>query len=155
MSERSATFRDHRDWLIAGPDGNPVSAGYNWDANLFALDPKAEYADFYEKALYNHILGSIDPDSGLTTYFYSLKPGHFKVYCTPLNSFWCCTGTGVENHAKYGDSIYAHKGDTLWVNLFIPSELKKKWPALLFSMQVKTPPASSMRVVAFVTATVP
>jgi len=56
-------------------------------------------------------------------YFLSLKPGHFKVFNTPLDSFWCCTGTGVENHAKYGDSIYFHDDAALWVNLYIASEL--------------------------------
>jgi len=56
----------------------------------------------------------------------SLKPGHFKTYSTPENSFWCCVGTGMENHAKYGDTIYFHGNDSLYVNLFIPSELS--WP---------------------------
>jgi hypothetical protein len=90
---------------------------------LFGWKPDARYADYYERALYNHILSSIDPDSGMMLYFLSLKPGHFKVYNTPTNSFWCCTGTGTENHAKYGDSIYFHNDTSLWVNLFIPSEL--------------------------------
>ena len=92
--------------------------------DLFQLDPKPQYADYYERALYNHILASIDPADGMTMYFLSLAPGHFKVYSTPADSFWCCTGTGLENHAKYGDSIYFHDDSTLWVNLFIPSELK-------------------------------
>ena len=64
--------------------------------------------DFYERALYNHILASQDPDTGMFTYFMSLKPGHFKAYSTPENSFWCCVGTGMENHSKYGDTIYFH-----------------------------------------------
>jgi hypothetical protein len=91
---------------------------------LFEAEPDAEYADFYERALFNHILGSIDPVDGMTTYFISLKPGHYKVYGTPLDSFWCCNGTGMENHAKYGDSIYFHDADKLWVNLFIASEAR-------------------------------
>ena len=59
-------------------------------------------------------------------YLMSLKPGHFKTYSTPENSFWCCVGTGMENHAKYADTIYSHNADSLWVNLFIPSELNWK-----------------------------
>jgi DUF1680 family protein len=59
-------------------------------------------------------------------YLMSLKPGHFKTYSTPENSFWCCVGTGMENHAKYGDTIYFHNDRSLFVNLFIPSDLS--WP---------------------------
>jgi DUF1680 family protein len=94
--------------------------------HLFEWDPKPQYADYYERALYNHILASIDTENGMMLYFLSLAPGHFKVYSTPTESFWCCTGTGVENHAKYGDSIYFHDDSTLWVNLFIASELNWK-----------------------------
>ena len=94
--------------------------------HLFGWRPEARYMDYYERALYNHILGSQDPKTGGLTYFYSLKPGHFKIYSTPFDSMWCCVGTGIENHAKYGDTIYYHDDDTLWVNLFIPSQLDWK-----------------------------
>jgi DUF1680 family protein len=92
--------------------------------HLFEWEPSATQMDFYERALYNHILASQDPDTGMMTYFVSMKPGHFKVYSTPLDSFWCCMGTGIENHAKYGDTIYFHAPDTLYVNLFIASTLR-------------------------------
>jgi DUF1680 family protein len=63
----------------------------------------------------------------MMTYFQPTRPGYPKLYCTPFDSFWCCTGTGIENHAKYGDSIYFHSElDTLYVNLFIPSTLDWK-----------------------------
>jgi DUF1680 family protein len=88
---------------------------------LFMQQPSATYADFYERALYNGILASQDPASGMVTYFQGARPGYVKLYCTPVDSFWCCTGTGMENHAKYGDSIYFHDDRGLWVNLFIPS----------------------------------
>ena len=91
--------------------------------HLFGWRPDARYMDYCERALYNQILGSQDPNSGGVTYFYSLKPGHFKTYSTPLDSMWCCVGTGIENHSKYGDTIYYHNEDTLWVNLFIPSQV--------------------------------
>ena len=90
---------------------------------LFSLEPDAQKMDFYERALYNDILASQDPETDMFTYFMSLKPGHFKVYSTPDNSFWCCVGTGMENHSKYGDTIYFHTDDSLFVNLFIASEL--------------------------------
>ena len=90
---------------------------------LFLADPNAEYADYYERSLYNGILASQDPDSGMVTYFQGARPGYMKLYCTPVDSFWCCTGTGMENHAKYRDSIYFHDRDALYVNLFIPSKV--------------------------------
>ena len=90
---------------------------------LFRHDPEALYADYYERALYNGILASQDPDSGMVTYFQATRPGYVKLYCTPFDSFWCCTGTGMENHATYGDSIYFHDAGSLYVNLFIPSEV--------------------------------
>ncbi|HYD54939.1 MAG TPA: beta-L-arabinofuranosidase domain-containing protein [Gemmatimonadaceae bacterium] len=88
---------------------------------LFAEAPSAAYADYYERALYNGILASQDPRTGMTTYFQATRPGYVRLYHTPEESFWCCTGSGMENHAKYGDSIYFHDDDSLWVNLFIPS----------------------------------
>ena len=94
--------------------------------DLFALEPSAAKMDFYERALYNHILASQDPETGMFVYLMSLKPGHFKTYSTPEDSFWCCVGTGMENHSKYGDSIYFHDADSLYVNLFIASVLS--WP---------------------------
>jgi DUF1680 family protein len=96
---------------------------------LFAKDPTAAYGDYYEKTLYNAILTSQDPDTGMMTYFQSTRPGYLKLFCTPFDSFWCCTGTGIENHAKYGDSIYfrgdfgGRQQDALYVNLFIASTL--------------------------------
>ncbi len=91
--------------------------------HLFGWEPSAQLMDFYERALFNHILGSQDPKTGMMLYFSSLRPGHVKVYNTPENSFWCCTGTGMENHAKYGETIYFHDDESLFVNLFIASEL--------------------------------
>lgn len=93
---------------------------------IFCWEPKAEYADYDECALYNHILGSQNPEDGMVCYYVPLKNGQRK-FSTPLNDFWCCSGTGVENHAKYGDSIYFHDGGkSLYVNLFLASELS--WP---------------------------
>jgi len=106
---------------------------------LFAMDPKAKYADYYERALYNHILASQDPNEGMMIYFCPLKSGHFKTYNTPFDSFWCCTGTGMENHVKYGDSIYFHDDDSLYMNLFIPSVLTFDRKGLTLTQQTRYP----------------
>ena len=94
--------------------------------HLFCWTASSEVADFYEQALYNHILGQQDPQTGMVTYFIPLKSGSHKVYSTPENSFWCCVGSGFENHSKYAESIYYHNSDSLYVNLFIPSQLEWK-----------------------------
>jgi len=122
-----------------GPDTCETCNTYNMlklTRHLFSWEPRAEYADYYERALYNHILASQNPVSGMMCYFLPLRSGS-KQYCTPEDSFWCCTGTGVENHAKYGDSIYFHRGETgLFVNLFIASELR--WPAAGITLRQET-----------------
>ncbi|RKL65634.1 glycosyl hydrolase [Salipaludibacillus neizhouensis] len=91
--------------------------------HIFDWFKEAKHIDYYERALYNHILASQDPHSGMKTYFISSQPGHFKVYCSPDDSFWCCTGTGMENPARYTRNIYQSSNDDLYVNLFISSEL--------------------------------
>ncbi|MHC4555897.1 MAG: beta-L-arabinofuranosidase domain-containing protein [Planctomycetota bacterium] len=90
---------------------------------LFTWSADVSYADYYERALYNSILSTQNPKTGMMMYFVPLATGRWKMFNLPNDSFWCCTGTGLENHTKYGDSIYFHKGDTLFVNLFISSEL--------------------------------
>lgn len=90
--------------------------------HLFERDPKAAYADYYERAVWNHILASQNPEDGKVCYFVSLRQGGTKQY-QPFLGFTCCNGTGMENHASYGDNIYFHGKNDLWVNLFIASEL--------------------------------
>lgn len=106
---------------------------------LLAETPTSAHADFYERALYNGILASQDPDSGMTTYFQATRPGYVRLYHTPEQSFWCCTGTGLENHAKYGDSIYFHDADALWVNLFIPSTVTWRARGLTLTQTTRFP----------------
>jgi len=91
--------------------------------HLFEWSPSAEAMDYYERGLFNHILPSQDPETGMVIYYCPLRPGAWKSFSTPNDSFWCCVGTGMENHTKYGDTIYFHDDRTLLVNLFIPSEL--------------------------------
>ncbi len=95
--------------------------------HLFGWQPAAELEDYYERALYNHILASQNHSDGMMCYYLPLQPGAKKVFNTPDSSFWCCTGTGMENHANYGGDIYYEGADgSLYVNLFIPSTLKWK-----------------------------
>lgn len=94
--------------------------------HLFCWNTDAAYMDYYEKALFNQILGQQDPATGMISYFLPLLPGAHKVYSTPEHSFWCCVGTGFENQAKYGESVYFHDGKGVFVNLFIPSILDWK-----------------------------
>ena len=92
---------------------------------LYATSADAKYMDYYERALFNHILSTQDPVQGGFVYFTPMRSGHYRVYSQPQTSFWCCVGSGLENHARYGEMIYAHKGnDQLFVNLFIPSTLE-------------------------------
>lgn len=113
-----------------GPNTTETCNTYNMlrlTRHLFGWEPRAEYADYYERALLNHILASQNPETGMMCYYVPLRSGSRKNYNGPLDGFWCCTGTGVENHAKYGDSIYFHDGaQRLFVNLFIASELDWK-----------------------------
>ncbi len=89
---------------------------YSWTA-----DPR--YFDYYERTLFNHRLGTIRPDTGATQYYLSLTPGAWKTFNSEDQSFWCCTGSGVEEFSKLNDSIYWHDDDGVFVNLFIASEL--------------------------------
>ncbi|OJV87607.1 MAG: glycosyl hydrolase [Bacteroidia bacterium 44-10] len=107
--------------------------------HLFCWDADPKYADYYETALYNHILGQQDPESGMVAYFLPLLPGAHKVYSTPEHSFWCCVGTGFENHAKYGEAIYYRTDNALYVNLFIPSELTWKEKGLQVRQETSFP----------------
>jgi hypothetical protein len=107
--------------------------------HLFEWTADVKYADYYERAVLNHILASQSPENGMMMYYVALKPGHFKVFCQPENSFWCCTGTGMENHAKYGDSIYFYDEDGLYVNLFIASELNWKQKGFVIRQETKFP----------------
>lgn len=127
--------------------------------NLFELSPRAEYADYYERALYNHILATIEPHTGQVCYLTSLRPGDFRSYL-PADGTFCCNGTGLENPARFGDGIYFHRDDTLWVNLYIPSvvdwrekgiTLRQKAAspfddAIRFTVETKRPVRATLRL---------
>jgi hypothetical protein len=107
--------------------------------HIFAWRPEAEAMDYYERALYNQILGSIRLQDGTTSYWLPLKPGHFKSFGTPEDSWYCCTGTGMEDHARYGESIYFREAEDLWVNLFIASELTWAERGLVLRQETQFP----------------
>jgi len=90
---------------------------------LYQSNPQGKYLDYYERALYNHILSTQHPEHGGFVYFTQIRPGHYRVYSQPHSSMWCCVGSGMENHGKYGEMIYAHGKNDLFVNLFIPSRV--------------------------------
>ncbi|PYQ20564.1 MAG: hypothetical protein DMF81_18255 [Acidobacteria bacterium] len=114
--------------------------------HLFQWAPSAELMDFYERALLNHILASQDPATGMMIYYCPLKPGAFKTYSRPDASFWCCVGTGMENHAKYADTIYSRGDDSLYVNLFIPSELNWRERGLVVRQETRFPEDDTIRL---------
>ncbi|MFT3845691.1 MAG: glycoside hydrolase family 127 protein [Lacibacter sp.] len=107
--------------------------------HLFVYNPDSKYADYYEKALFNHILGQQDTKTGMIAYFLPMLPGAHKLYSTPDSSFWCCVGSGFENQAKYGEAIYYHNSNDVFVNLFIPSQLNWKEAGLELIQHTKFP----------------
>ena len=115
---------------IDQPDG-PESCNTNnmmkFSEMLFDRTSDAKYVDFFEQAMWNHILSTQDPKTGGYVYFTTLRPQGYRIYSEPNKGMWCCVGTGMENHSKYGHFIYTHDGKkTLYVNLFTPSKLVSK-----------------------------
>jgi DUF1680 family protein len=94
--------------------------------HLFAWSPRASHMDYYERVLFNHRMGTIDPETGTTVYHLPHGNGYSKIYAKPFDSFWCCSGTGAEEFAKLPDTIYFHDGNSIFVNLSIASQVN--WP---------------------------
>ena len=112
---------------------------------LYQTSPDIRFADYYERALYNHILASQQPEKGGFVYFTPMRPGHYRVYSQPETSMWCCVGSGLENHTKYGEFIYAHTNDTLYVNLFIPSRLTWQEKKVTLVQETRFPDEEQIR----------
>jgi DUF1680 family protein len=115
--------------------------------HLFTWTADVRYADYYERALYNHILASQEQQTGMVTYFLPYTPGAFKTYCDKENSFWCCVGTGFENHAKYAEGIYYHDDSGIYVNLFIPSELTWNEKGIKLIQQTQFPEEATAHLI--------
>jgi hypothetical protein len=118
---------------------------------LFAFRPDAYYADFHERALFNHILASIDPEDGRTSYMVPVGRGVQQEYQDMLRSFTCCVGTGMESHALHGDGVYFESDDTIWVNLFVPSTAEFSLAKASLAMDTNFPDGDS----ATITVTLP
>ena len=112
-----------------GPSTTECCCAYNMmklTRHLFGWNPDARLMDYYERTLFNHRLGTINPEDGTMMYYLPLASGYWKTFGKPLDAFWCCTGTGSEEYAKLADTIYFHDDDSLYVNLYIDSQLE--WP---------------------------
>jgi len=144
-------FHDQNDFgpMVEEVEGPETCNTYNMlrlTAMLFERSDKAAYADYYERALYNHILASQRPGSGGFVYFTPMRPNHYRVYSQVDQAMWCCVGSGIESHAKYGEFIYAHEADTLFVNLFIPSTLEWREKGVRIVQSNKFPDQASTRI---------
>src|SRR5512138_3805463 len=106
---------------------------------LFSFRPDAFYADFQERAIFNHALASIDPELGRTSYMVPVGHGVQQEYQDMLRSFTCCVGTGMENHGLYGDGLYYESDDTIWVNLFVPSTAQFTLGGVRLEMETSFP----------------
>ncbi|GGD52407.1 glycosyl hydrolase [Emticicia aquatilis] len=106
---------------------------------LFLDKNDVSYLDFYERTLYNHILSSQHPEKGGFVYFTPIRPNHYRVYSQPNTSMWCCVGSGIENHTKYGELIYSHSDTDIFVNLFIPSTLNWQEKGIQLSQNTDFP----------------
>ncbi|QQS06884.1 MAG: glycoside hydrolase family 127 protein [Fibrobacterota bacterium] len=111
------------------PEGPESCNSYNMlklTEDLFRISPQAKYADFYERSLFNHVLSMIHPSHGGYVYFTPARPRHYRNYSKVNSAMWCCVGSGMENPAKYAQFAYMHKNDSLFVNLFMATELNWK-----------------------------
>ena len=117
--ETGASIDDHKELPATTAESCNTHNMLKLTARLFEREPRAEYADYFERALYNHLLATVAPDTGAVTYFTPLR-GNFRTY---LDGTFCCVGSGIENTPRYNEGIYFEQGDSLWVNLYIPSEL--------------------------------
>jgi len=106
---------------------------------LHRLDPQPRYADFYERTLFNHILSTQHPEHGGLVYFTPIRPRHYRVYSQTQECFWCCVGTGMENHGRHAAFVYAHDDASLQVNLYLASELRWKARGLVLRQETRFP----------------
>ena len=127
----SEHFQNHQNGHLyinnmEGPESCNSNNMLKLSEDLFDDTHDAKYADFYEATMWNHIMSTQDPQTGGYVYFTSLRPLSYRIYSQVNQGMWCCVGTGMENHSKYGHFIYTHSNDTLYVNLFTASELNNK-----------------------------
>ncbi|MCU4676459.1 glycoside hydrolase family 127 protein [Catenovulum sp. 2E275] len=110
---------------------------------LFLTSSNNKYMDYYERALYNHILSSQHPEHGGLVYFTPMVPGHYRIYSQHDKGMWCCVGSGIENHGKYGEMIYAKDDSSIYVNLFIASTLTDTDKGIVLTQNTAFPDVNS------------
>ena len=124
---------------IEGPESCNSYNMLKLTEHLFRNEHLARYADYYERTLYNHILSTQHPEHGGYVYFTPARPRHYRVYSAPNQAMWCCVGSGMENHGKYNQFIYTHNEDSLFLNLFISSELDWKEKGIMIRQETRFP----------------
>lgn len=107
--------------------------------HVFAWSPQANHMDYYERVLFNHRMGTIDPETGTTVYHVPHGNGYSKIYAKPFDSFWCCSGTGAEEFAKLPDTIYFHDDNSIFVNLYIASDVNWTEKGIRITQQTSFP----------------
>ena len=131
---------------IDGPETCNTNNMLKLTEDMHRRNPEARYADYYELATFNHILSSQHPEHGGYVYFTPARPRHYRNYSAPNEAMWCCVGTGMENHSKYGQFIYTHVGNALYVNLFVASELNWREKGLTLHQETEFPYAETSRI---------
>ena len=131
---------------IDGPESCNTNNMLKLTEDMHRRNPEARYADYYELATFNHILSSQHPEHGGYVYFTPARPRHYRNYSAPNEAMWCCVGTGMENHSKYGQFIYTHVGNALYVNLFVASELNWREKGLTLHQETEFPYAETSRI---------
>ena len=131
---------------IDGPETCNTNNMLKLTEELHRRNPEARYADYYELATFNHILSSQHPEHGGYVYFTSARPRHYRNYSAPNEAMWCCVGTGMENHGKYGQFIYTKVGDALFVNLFVASELNWREKGVQLRQETTFPYSETSRI---------
>ncbi len=134
-AEDCVSYVDDRE----GPETCNTNNMMKLTEGLFRMTSDAKYADFYERAMMNHILSSQHPEHGGYVYFTSARPAHYRVYSSPNNGMWCCVGTGMENHAKYGEFIYTRSQKGVMVNLFVASKLNWAEKGMTLTQETRFP----------------
>ena len=131
---------------IDGPETCNTNNMLKLSEELHRRNPEARYADFYELATFNHILSSQHPEHGGYVYFTSARPRHYRNYSAPNEAMWCCVGTGMENHGKYGQFVYTKKADNLFINLFVASELNWKERGIVLRQETGFPYTETSKI---------
>lgn len=131
---------------IDGPESCNTYNMLKLTEDLHRMSPEARFAEFYERAMFNHILSSQHPEHGGYVYFTSARPRHYRNYSAPGEAMWCCVGTGMENHGKYGQFIWTYRGDSLYVNLFAASELNWKERKVVLRQETEFPYGETSRI---------